>query len=118
MRISRETHTESIMKLLEKLNLEPKHLDLLESYLSGEKGEEILKDLPYKNLTASHQTGTTVFAGLFKHGKMEEAGKLFHILFAIGGTSCTSLLPRGIGGGNGLAYLWKLPVNVDKALAV
>lgn len=118
MRISRETHNESIMKLLEKLNLAPEHLDLLESYLSGEKGEEVLKDLPYKNLTASHQSDTTVFAGLFKHGKMEEAGKLFHILFAIGGTSCTSLLPRGIGGGNGLAYLWKLPVDTDKALAV
>lgn len=118
MRISRETHTESIMKLLEKLNLAPEHLDLLESYLSGEKGEEVLKDLPYKNLTASHQSDTTVFAGLFKHGKMEEAGKLFHILFAIGGTSCTSLLPRGIGGGNGLMYLWKLPVDTDKALAV
>lgn len=118
MRISRETHNESIMKLLEKLNLAPEHLDLLERYLSGEKGEEVLKDLPYKNLTASHQTDTTVFAGLFKHGKMEEAGKLFHILFAIGGTSCTSLLPRGIGGGNGLAYLWKLPVDTDKALAV
>lgn len=118
MRISRETHTESIMKLLEKLNLTQGQLDDLEAYLSGEKGEEVLKDLPYINLTVSCQADSSVFTGLFKHGKMEEAGKLFHILFAIGGTSCTSLLPRGMAGGNGLVYLWKLPVDTGKALAV
>ena len=38
MRISRETHTESIMKLLEKLKLSPEHLNLLENYLAGDKG--------------------------------------------------------------------------------
>ena len=97
MRISRETHTESIMKLLEKLKLSPEHLNLLENYLAGDKGEEVLMDLPYQNLNSMKMTDNT-FTNLFKYGKMEEAGKLFRILFAIGGTSCISLLPRGIGG--------------------
>ena len=117
MRISRETHTESIMKLLEKLKLSPEHLNLLENYLAGDKGEEVLMDLPYQNLNSMKMTDNT-FTNLFKYGKMEEAGKLFRILFAIGGTSCISLLPRGIGGGNGLMYLWKLSIDPDKALAV
>ena len=52
MRISRETHTESIMKLLEKLKLSPEHLNLLENYLAGDKGEEVLMDLPYQNLNS------------------------------------------------------------------
>ena len=117
MRISRETHTESIMKLLEKLKLSPEHLNLLENYLAGDKGEEVLMDLPYQNLNSMKMTDNT-FTNLFKYEKMEEAGKLFRILFAIGGTSCISLLPRGIGGGNGLMYLWKLSIDPDKALAV
>ena len=59
MRISRETHTESIMKLLEKLKLSPEHLNLLENYLAGDKGEEVLMDLPYQNLNSMKMTDNT-----------------------------------------------------------
>ena len=118
MRSPKETRLEKVMKLLEQLNLTPEQSDDLECYLTGEKGEEVLTNLPYKNLTASRQTDTSVFTSLFKHGMMEEAGKLFNILFAIGGTTCSSLLPHGMSGGNGFAYLWKLPVDKAKAGAV
>jgi len=117
MRTPKESHTESAMKLLEKLNLTPEYSDILEGYLSGEKGEEVLQNLPYKNLAMSNTTDNT-FTGLFKHGKIEEAGKLFNILFAIGGTSFSPLLPRSIADTNGLAYLWKLPVDPEKIAAV
>ena len=118
MRSPKEMRLESAMKLLERLNLTQDQLDDLEAYLSGEKGEEVLAGLPYKNLSLSQQRDTSVFSSFFKHGMMEEAGRLFHILFAIGGISCSSLLPQGMAGGNGLAYLWKLPIDQAKAGAV
>lgn len=118
MRSPKESRLEKVMELLEQLDLTPEQSDDLECYLTGEKGEEVLADLPYKNLIASRKTDTSVFTSLFKHGMMEEAGKLFHILFAIGGTTCSSLLPHGMGGGDGFAYLWKLPVDKAKAGAV
>ena len=118
MRSPKETRLESAMKLLEQLNLTQDQLDDLEAYLSGEKAEEVLAGLPYKNLSLSQKRDSSVFNSLFKHGMMEEAGRLFNILFAIGGISCSSLLPQGIAGGSGLAYLWKLPVDQAKAGAV
>ena len=118
MRSPKETRLESAMKLVEQLNLTQDQLDDLEAYLSGEKGEEVLADLPYKNLSLFQKRDSSVFNSLFKHGMMEEAGRLFHILFAIGGISCSSLLPQGMAGGNGLAYLWKLPIDQAKAGAV
>ncbi len=118
MRSPKETRLEGAMKLLEQLNLTQEQLNDLETYLSGEKGEEALANLPYKNLSLLQKRDTSVFSSFFKHGMMEEAGKLFNILFAVGGISCSSLLPQGMAGGSGLAYLWKLPIDQSKAGAV
>ena len=117
MRSPKEMRLESAIKLLEQFNLTEEQTDDLECYLTGEKGEEVLTGLPYKNLTSLSRNDNSVFNGLLKRGMMEEAGRLFHILFAIGGTTCASLLPYGMDG-KGLAYLWKLPVDKAKAGAV
>ena len=83
MRSPKETRLEGAMKLLEQLNLTQEQLNDLETYLSGEKGEEALANLPYKNLSLLQKRDTSVFSSFFKHGMMEEAGKLFNILFHI-----------------------------------
>ncbi len=113
MRSQRETSLEKCMQLLESLKLTPKQLNDLEGYLSGEKGEEVLSDLPYQNLSTANSK--FAFIDLYKRMKTEEVTRLFHILFEIGGTTSSALLPYGMGGGDGFSYLFNLPVDKEKA---
>lgn len=95
MRPQRETYLEKCMQLLSQLKLTAEQLDNLEGYLSGEKGEDVLANLPYQNLAVSPKSYppelTKLLSGGYDHP--EQAGRLFHILFAIGGTSCHPLAP-------------------------
>lgn len=94
MRIQKETYLEKCMQLLSQLKLTPDQLDNLEHYLSGEKGEDVLAALPYQNLSVSITSYKPALTNLVSSGydNPEQAGRLFNILFAIGGISCQALI--------------------------
>lgn len=96
MRAQRETYLEKCMQLLEQLKLTQSELNDLEAYLSGEKNEDVLETLSYQNLGVSPKSYPPALTRLISYGynDPEEAGRLFNILFAIGGTSCHPLIPN------------------------
>lgn len=94
MRKQREDYLEKCMQLLGQLKLTTEQLEDLEAYLTGEAGDAVLDTLPYQNLGVSPKSGPTELTKLVSRGydSNEQAGRLLNILFAIGGTSCHSLL--------------------------
>ena len=120
MRTQRETYLEKCMNLLELLKLTTEQLADLEEYLSGGEGEEILESLPYQNLGISPKSYPPYLTNLISYGydNAEQAGRLFNILFAIGGTSCHHLVPN-THSPEVFGHLLKLPqVNPAKIIAV
>lgn len=96
MRAARETYLEKCMQLLSQLKLSQAELDDLEVYLSDREKEEVLESLSYQNLGVSPKSYPPELTKLISYGynNSEEAGRLFNILFAIGGTSCYPLIPN------------------------
>lgn len=96
MRVQKETYLEKCMQLLSLLKLTKEQLDDLEEYLSGAKGAEVLDQLSYQNLGVSPKSYPPALTKLisYEYDNAEQAGRLFNILFAIGGTSCHCLIPN------------------------
>lgn len=96
MRVQKETYLEKCMQLLSLLKLTKEQLDNLEEYLSGAKGAEVLDQLSYQNLGVSPKSYPPALTKLisYEYDNAEQAGRLFNILFAIGGTSCHCLVPN------------------------
>ena len=115
MRTQKETYLEKCMQLLEGLKLTPEQLHDLEDYLSGKRDEEILDRLPYQHLGVSPKSYLPAHINLITYGydDLEQAGRLFNILFAIGGTSCQCLVPD-IYKAENFSRLLKLP-GIDPA---
>ncbi len=96
MRTQKETYLDKCMELLGQLKLTQEQLDDLEAYLSGKKDTEVLDQLPYQNLGVSPKSYLPALTCLVSYGydNPKQSGRLFHILFAIGGTSCHCLVPN------------------------
>ena len=96
MRVQKETYLEKCMQLLSLLKLSQEQLDDLEEYISGTKGAEVLDQLSYQNLGVSPKSYPPALTRLisYEYDHSEQAGRLFNILFAIGGTSCHCLVPN------------------------
>lgn len=120
MRTQRETYLEKCMNLLELLKLTQKQLADLEEYLSGTKDAEVLESLSYQNLGVSPKSYPPALTNLISYGydNAEQTGRLFNILFAIGGTSCHCLVPN-THSPEVFGHLLKLPqVDPAKIIAV
>ena len=96
MRTQKETYLDKCMELLGQLKLTQEQLDDLEAYLSSKKDTEVLDQLPYQNLGVSPKSYLPALTCLVSYGydNPKQSGRLFHILFAIGGTSCHCLVPN------------------------
>ena len=94
MRVQKETYLEKCMTLLDLCRLTQDQLNDLEDYLAGKKEKDILEKLPYRNLGVSPKSYPPYLTCLVSYGQddPEQAGRLFNILFAIGGTSCQCLI--------------------------
>ncbi len=94
MRVQKETYLEKCMTLLDLCRLTQDQLNDLEDYLVGKKEKDILEKLPYRNLGVSPKSYPPYLTCLVSYGQddPEQAGRLFNILFAIGGTSCQCLI--------------------------
>ncbi len=100
MRVQNETYIEKCMELLDLCKLTQEQLNDLEDYLRGKKGNEILEKLPYRNLGVSPKSYPPALTCLVSYGQDDpkQTGRLFNILFSIGGTSCQCLISNASNG--------------------
>ena len=82
-----------IVELLEQTNLfTADEIALAEDYLSGAAGEEALKKLAFRDLTAAPEEVAarlrSMGIDLINKGRDQEAERLAHILFAAGQSPC------------------------------
>ncbi len=118
MRVQKETYLEKCMTLLDLCRLTQDQLHDLEDYLVGKKEKDILEKLPYRNLGVSPKSYMPALTCLVSYGQddPEQAGRLFNILFAIGGTSCQCLISNA-GNADVFRRLLTLP-GIDPAQLV
>lgn len=87
-----------IVELLEQTNLfTADEIALAEDYLSGAAGEEALKKLAFRDLTAAPEEVAarlrSMGIDLINKGRDQEAERLAHILFAAGQSTCSEMMP-------------------------
>lgn len=83
-----------LAEVFEQLKLSKDLIEELEDYIDGKKGEEVLSKLSFRDLkNERHNPSATLFLTLTNKGLITEAKRFFNILFAIGGPSCSAMLP-------------------------
>lgn len=115
------TQNDKIISALEGLQLGVGELETAEKYLNGEAGEEVLTGMAFRDMTQKSSDALRAFEPLFesfyKKKRYEEAGKLFNLLYAIGGSTCSQCF-RSIYGFQNMAHSGVMKIDRAKALAV
>ena len=96
--IRTEDHNlQKMMDILSKLQLQAQDVDIIESYLRGESGDGALRQIGFYDLSAADRKLMSQSESLFQkwkeRGYAEEIEKFFHVLFAVGKTTCYGFLP-------------------------
>ncbi len=96
MKNQNELQLEKMLEALSCLGLSTSLMDTAEKYLlEGDK--ELLSLFPKKDLSElkqeEQQAGIQAFSGLLKKNRLEEAHRLFDIVFQIGGSTCVHVFP-------------------------
>ena len=76
-------------KYMEELVLTEEESQLVFKYLIGEAGDEVFAELPVQDLSKSAIQGSG--AEIFRVLPLETAGKVFQVLYAVGGSSCSGM---------------------------
>lgn len=115
------TQNDKIISALEGLQLGGGELEAAEKYLRGEAGEEILAGIAFRDMTQmssdSLQAFDPLFDSFYKKKRYEEAGKLFNLLYAIGGSTCGQCF-HYIHGFWNVAHSGVMKIDRARALAV
>ncbi len=115
------TQNDKIISALEGLQLGGGELEAAEKYLRGEAGEEILAGIAFRDMTQmssdSLQAFDPLFDSFYKKKRYEEAGKLFNLLYAIGGSTCGQCF-HYIHGFWNMAHSGVMKIDRARALAV
>ncbi len=84
-----EEQSKLVRKYMGELVLTEEEMKLALKYLIGEAGEEVIAKLPVRDLSKSsiQGSGTEIFRIL----PLEIAGKVFQVLYAVGGSSCSGM---------------------------
>lgn len=100
--------SQTLLEVFEQLHLSKELIEKMEDYIDGKVGEEVLDQLPFQDLRRVYQSpSATLFLTLSRNGFLIEAKRYFNILFAIGGPSCSKILPDEM-----------LTINRDKKLEI
>ncbi len=85
--------TDKIMSVLEDLRKSRGELQAAEEYLNGQAGEEALAGITFVDMTKipGEKAGEfdALFTSFFRRKHFEEAARLFNLLYAIGGSTCS-----------------------------
>ena len=109
--IRTEDHNlQKMMDILSKLQLQAQDVDIIESYLRGESGDGALRQIGFYDLSAADRKLMSQSESLFQkwkeRGYAEEIEKFFHVLFAVGKTTCYGFLP---------IYSWNYTLDKEDA---
>ncbi len=91
----KDSYVAKVVEQLEKEKLfSSEELSLIEDYLCGDAGEEVLAKIGYHDLSnvAEPQSINNLYAYLLEKGRNDEAKRLEELLFGIGEASCYKML--------------------------
>ena len=89
--------SQTLLEVFKQLHLSEDFIGQLEDYIDGKIGEEVLLKLPFQDLKkVARDPSSTFFLTLVKKEMTTEAKRYFDILFAIGGPSCSNMLPDDV----------------------
>ncbi|SHO44086.1 DUF4132 domain-containing protein [Anaerocolumna xylanovorans] len=96
MKNQNELQLEKMLEVLRGFGLSSDLVDTAEKYLSEGK-KELLRGFPKQDLSKikkeEQEASRQMFSGLLKRNRMEEALRLFHIVFQIGGSTSSYVFP-------------------------
>ena len=94
---SKDNYAAKVVEQLEKENLcSSDELSVIEEYLCGDVGDEVLDKFSYRDLSnmAEPQIINDVYANLLGKGRNEDARRLEEIMFAMGEASCYKMFSQ------------------------
>lgn len=108
--------SQTLLEVFKQLHLPEDFIGQLEDYIDGKIGEEVLLKLPFQDLKkVARDPSSTFFLTLVKKEMTTEAKRYFDILFAIGGPSCSNMLPDDV---MVINQDRKIGIEIDKIIAV
>ena len=108
--------SQTLLEVFKQLHLSEDFIGQLEDYIDGKIGEEVLLKLPFQDLKkVARDPSSTFFLTLVKKEMTTEAKRYFDILFAIGGPSCSNMLPDDV---MVINQDRKIGIEIDKIIAV
>ncbi len=95
--MSQNVQAKKLMDALAGLQLTSGELEIAEKYLKGEAGEESLAGLTFRDMETlpedKMQELVTLFETCFEKGRYEEAARFFHLVYAVGNSTCHVCFP-------------------------